>query len=109
MYKRRARLTFTSSAPDLARRAAQIATARGASWLQARVCPAGAAPEDCDLLVTLDPQALAVCPPPPPGCRHVHWPLAPSCADADIASHVDGLIGGMRLLARLDDSQAPGG
>lgn len=108
MYKRRARLIFVSSTPDLAARAARIAVALGASWIEARACPLGTTPTDCDLLVTLDAAALATHQDPAPGCRHAHWPLSPSSKDGDIASHVEGLIGGMRLLARLDASGAPG-
>ncbi len=107
MYKRRARLTFLSSTPDLAARAARIAAALGASWIEARACLVGTTVTDCDLLVTLDAAALAVCQAPPPGCRHVHWPLSPSCKDRDIATYVESLVGGMRLLARLDASGAP--
>ena len=109
MYKRRARVTFVSSTPDLAERAVRVATALGSSWIEARACPTGMAPDECDLLVTLDATALAARAALPPGCRHAHWPLSPSSADGDIASHVEGLIGGMRLLARLDASGAPGG
>ncbi len=109
MYKRRARLAFASSSPGLAERASRIALARAGDWVEACSCPAGAVPPACDLLVTLDPAALKACPPLPPGCRHAHWPLSASSPHADIASRVDGLVGGMRLLARLDGSEAPGG
>lgn len=108
MYKRRARLIFVSSTPDLAARAVRIAAALGGSWIEARACPMGTAPTDCDLLVTLDATALAAHQCAVPGYRHAHWPLSPSSKDGDIASHVEGLIGGMRLLARLDASGAPG-
>ena len=109
MYKRRARLAFASSSPALAERVVRIALARGADWVEACSCPAAAAPSACDLLVTLDRAALEACPHLPPGCRHAHWPLSASPTDADIVSRVDGLVGGMRLLARLDGSEAPGG
>ncbi len=109
MYKRRARVTFVSSAPELAARASRVAAALGPSWIEARACLVGVAPHDCDLLVTLDATALAARRVLPSGCRHAHWPLAPSCADGEIASYVEGLIGGMRLLARLDASGPPGG
>ncbi len=107
MYKRRARLIFLSSTPDLAVRASRIAAALGAAWIEARACPADAIATDCDLLVTLDAVALATRQLSPPGCRSVHWPLSPSCTDSDIAAHVESLVGGMRLLARLDASGAP--
>ncbi len=109
MYKRRARLAFASSSPGLAERASRIAVMRGADWVEAWPCPAGAVPPSCDLLVTLDALALAARPDLPLGCRHAHWPLPESPTDADIAARVDGLVGGMRLLARLDDSAAPKG
>lgn len=108
MYKRRARLAFASSSTALAERVAEIARARGDDWLEAGFCPVGAAPSGCDLLVTLDAAALEARPDLPSGCRHVHWPCPPSPTDDDIAARVDGLVGGMRLLARLDGSEAPG-
>ena len=109
MYKRRARLAFASALPGLAERVARIATMRGADWVEASSCPPGAAPPSCDLLVTLDALALEARPELPSGCRHAHWPLPASPTDADIAARVDGLVGGMRLLARLDNSEAPRG
>lgn len=109
MYKRRARLAFASALPGLAERVARSATMRGADWVEASSCPSGAVPPSCDLLVTLDALALEARPELPSGCRHVHWPLPASPTDADIAARVDGLVGGMRLLARLDNSEAPSG
>ncbi len=108
MYKRRARLAFLSSSPELAERVMGIVTACAADWVEACFCPAGAPAVGCDLWVTLDPAALAAYEKPPAGCRHVHWPLSRSSTAAEIISHVDGLVGGMRLLARLDGSTAPG-
>ena len=109
MYKRRARLAFVSASPELAERVARIATLRGGEWVEASSCLPGAAPSSCDLLVTLDALALAARPDLPLGCRHAHWPLPASPPDADIVARVDGLVGGMRLLARLDNSEAPRG
>lgn len=108
MYKRRARLAFVSSSPALAERATHIARARGGDWVEAGSCPAGTVPLGCDLLVTLDTAALNARPDLPAGCRHVHWPCPVSPTDDEIAARVDGLVGGMRLLARLDGSEAPG-
>ncbi|WP_298137596.1 hypothetical protein [Acidiferrobacter sp.] len=108
MYKRRARLVFAALAPGLAERAARVALAHGAGWIEARPGPAGRIPADCDLLITLDAAADALGPDLPAGCRHIHWPLPAHPSDADIAARIEGLVGGMRLLARLDGSGAPG-
>ncbi|MDA8390676.1 MAG: hypothetical protein M0Z76_08130 [Gammaproteobacteria bacterium] len=101
MYKRRARILFLATDPAdgaCARRAAQTL---GAKWLE----PVGDAHDTpIDLIISLD--ADAACGPLPQGVPHKHWPIGEPRAE-DIRRRVAGLVGGMRLLAAVDDSGPP--
>jgi len=106
MYKRRARIVFLAKSPELEEWVVRRATEMAGDWIEA-----GSGPQaliDCDLLITLatlDPPQI---PPLPPGCRHKHWTLPTEALYVEIEARIQGLIGGMRLLARLDASDAPG-
>lgn len=118
MYKRRARLLVAGATADgRAARVAALATAEDfALWLEVRAAESMAAldPESLawgDLLIAVDPQAAAQFPQPRPAtCRTKYWNL-PSATDARLdAAILDSLhcmVGGMRMLARLD-GVAPG-
>lgn len=65
-----------------------------------------------DLVVSLDEPARAV--PLPAGTRGKHWPLpaAPALGGLDalreeIARRITAMVGGMRMLARMDADEAP--
>ncbi|HUW97932.1 MAG TPA: hypothetical protein VMV40_03680 [Acidiferrobacter sp.] len=105
MYKRRARVVFLASTNTLAERVVRCAEAVGSRWIQAAAYPSQL--NDYDLLVTLDAESLCALPLLPLGGRHKHWPLSALSSDADIEAHVESLVGGMRLLAMLDQSSAP--
>ncbi len=108
MYKRRARLAF---AGDGAERAVAITAASIDEWAEARVAPLADAEQLAeamawaDLLVSLDGEAEGRCSAPPVGTRHVHWPVAET---DDLEARINGLAGGMRLLARSDGGRIPG-
>lgn len=105
MYKRRAHVVFFAADELLTEKALRSARALATDWIEARsyVPPL----TDCDLFITLDAGGLSHLPRLPQGVRHKHWSLAPDAVDQDIEARVQGLIGGMRLLARLDGSPAP--
>ncbi|MDA8361349.1 MAG: hypothetical protein M0Z44_05040 [Gammaproteobacteria bacterium] len=101
MYKRRARILFLASDPEDVACARQAAQTLGSGWLE----PVGDAQDTpIDLVVSLDAQAA--CAAPARGVAHKHWPLGPMRAE-DIHRHVASLVGGMRLLAAVDDSGPP--
>lgn len=102
-FKRKARVLFMS-AGGAAEHAADCARRLGAEWVDARSARPGSgetieAAAWADLFVTLGeddgirPNAV------PATTRHVHWPVS---AHEEIERRVDGMIGGMRMLARLD-------
>jgi hypothetical protein len=111
VYKRRARILFlTCGDPARAERACVFASDRGRDWLEAR----GAALLDtadmawADLVIALDEECVV-------NLRRgaarpwKHWalPTEAGAADAELLRRIDGLLGGMRLLARSDGSEAP--
>ncbi|HKJ09515.1 MAG TPA: hypothetical protein VKA76_10545 [Gammaproteobacteria bacterium] len=64
-----------------------------------------------DLLVCLDAAALTACPALPPDVRRIHWPAVAAVAHLGVddptlrkalEERIQGMIGGMRLLAGLD-------
>lgn len=79
--------------------------------------------EWADLVVTVCGHADEHCPVLPPGVQKKHWPLSdPAKATGseeevmtvfratrdEVRSRVEGLIGGLKMLARSDGSSAPG-
>ena len=106
MYKRRVRILFWHPTdPAKARYAATLAEALGADWLEARTDePDHAWP---DLLVVLDCHTA----PDIPRATHTqckYWPLAQGSWEDAVRARITGVIGGLRLLARMDQSPAPG-
>jgi len=65
---------------------------------------AGAEPAP-DLVITLGEAAWDALPALPAGTQHRHWPLAghDRATLAELVERVDGVVGGLRLLARVDD------
>jgi hypothetical protein len=113
MFKRPARLLVAARSDDgrartVARLAAQPAWA---PWLEVRP---GASlqelePRDlewADLLIALDRHCAPYIPERrPASCRLSRWNLPPADApdlEAAVARALDGMVGGMRMLARLD-------
>ena len=106
MYKRRARILFWHPTdPAKARYAASLAEALGADWLEAR---ANETDDDWpDLLIALGYDAV----PDTPRAAHTqckYWPLAQNLWEDAVHKRILGIIGGLRLLARMDHSGAPG-
>ncbi|MHB1566973.1 MAG: hypothetical protein ACYCXG_09715 [Acidiferrobacter sp.] len=105
MYTRRAKVLFMAADPQVAAAAVAAAGVLGAAWIEAE------GGDDLrpgfDLVVTLDKDVHEHFAPKVAG-RYRYWPLSPTRRDADLAAHIASLIGGMRLLARLDESGAPG-
>ncbi len=105
MYKRRARVVFLhEQCPEIAARAVEWSEQHGGEWLEAqheyqdREWP--------DLLILLDgrvPDKLDL----PKHIRVKSWPLG-TAWESELEKRVLGMIGGFRLLARLDASKAPG-
>lgn len=106
MYKRRARVVFIAATANLEERAVHCARHLASAWVEARTSTSGG--EGCDLLITLDTESKLSLPPLPRGCRHKHWELPAFASDGDIGGYIEGLVGGMRLLAALDGTEAPG-
>ena len=108
MYKRRARIRFWHAEDgEKARRAAELAYRLGGDWVEADALVGvgnGAADPWPDLLIALDcshPPALPLA----PHTRCKCW----TCSDGgqDTRQRILGILGGLRLLARLDQSGAP--
>jgi hypothetical protein len=105
MYKRRARVVFLhAQCPEIAVRAVELSERHGSEWLEAqheyqdREWP--------DLLILLDgrpPDKLNL----PAHIRVKSWLLG-TAWESELEKRVLGMIGGFRLLARLDASKAPG-
>ena len=98
-YKRRARVLFLGP-PALSAAALEAALELGAEWLE----PSTAEPPAsgwADLVVTLDPVSLDLLPALPATTRHKHWDVATPPA---VRERVAGMIGGMRLLARMTEN-----
>jgi len=91
-YKRRARLLFLG---QLAEAAADLARERAPEWVE----PVSEPP--FDLAIRLG----AAEEPAPEGVRCLHWPETDR---AGLIQRIDGLAGGMRLLARSEGTTAPG-
>jgi len=110
MYKRKARILFVDRHAPAAALAARLANELGADWLEGRhATPASAAGHMpwADLLVHFDPDLPARLATPPKTLRLKHWPLAADPAQPDTAlaaelrERIRGMVGGMRMLARL--------
>ena len=99
VYKRRARVLFLGP-PALATAAAEAALELGAEWLAADTAEAPASGW-ADLVVTLDSVSRDRLPALPATSRHKHWNVN---TPAEVRERVAGMIGGMRLLARLPEN-----
>ncbi|MDD3760092.1 MAG: hypothetical protein PHO57_04570 [Acidithiobacillus sp.] len=104
MYKRRAHIVFLHEQyPGIAERAVALAEQSGGKWLEARHEHLDR--DWPDLLILLDgrdPDKLELA----SHTRGKSWPLGPDW-EAELQQRIGGMIGGFRLLARLDDSGAP--
>jgi len=105
MYKRRARILFWHpDDPEKAQKAALLAMELGSAWLEAR-----ANDHDLswpDLFIALDCNSI----PEKPWARHTQrkcWPKDAKEPEAALRNRILGVIGGFRLLARLDQSPPP--
>lgn len=97
-YKRRAHVLFLGP-PELAAVAVDTALELGAEWVE----PSTAEPPSsgwADLVVTLDPVSRDLLPALAATTRHKHWTVD---TPAQVREQVTGMIGGMRLLARLSE------
>ncbi|WP_455384938.1 hypothetical protein [Acidihalobacter prosperus] len=97
-YKRRARVLFLGP-PELASAAVELSRELGAEWLESDTAEAPASGW-ADLVVTLDPVSRDHLPALPATSRHKHWNVD---TPAEVRERVAGMIGGMRLLARLPE------
>jgi len=106
MYKRPARIQFLSPLhPELCTAALELCAQRGAGWIEAA---GGEAPARWpDLIVWLDSPVEAMRAAQSPQALVRQWSLAEPWQD-NLAQRIEGLLGGLRLLARLDDSGVPG-
>lgn len=97
-YKRPARVIFLGPSPLVAA-AMSAATELGADWLEPNTTRPPASGW-ADLVITLDASSQAALPALPGTTRHKHWPAQ---SPEDVRKRVAGMLGGMRLLARLPD------
>ncbi|AIA56014.1 MULTISPECIES: hypothetical protein [Acidithiobacillus] len=105
MYKRPAHIQFLSPQnPARCAAALELCAERGAGWVLA--AGAEAPPQWPDLIVWLDTPPQGDNAPGSPQALLRHWPLAEPWPE-DLARRIDGLLGGLRLLARMDGSGAP--
>ena len=99
MYKRRVKILFMGTVAR--KQIANLAACElGADWLE--VATSANIPFAwADLIVTLDESALAQLLALPASTHHKHWTMD-HATPADIHQRVLGMIGGLRMLARLD-------
>lgn len=113
-YKRGLRLVFVSTRHDWAAQAAAIAGRLG----EGRLEPRAADPADlasclwADFILTLDEAARDALPLLPPRVQRRHLDL-PGAGGASrraerIASRVEGILGGLSMMARSDADGGPG-
>jgi hypothetical protein len=97
-YTRRARVLFLGP-PELAATAAESALELGPEWLEPSTAEAPASGW-ADLVITLDRASHDSLPVLAATTRHKHWN-----ADTrdEVRKRVAGMVGGMRLLARLSE------
>lgn len=98
VYKRRARVLFLGPA-TLTESALAASLELGARWVEPRTDESPASGW-ADLVVTLDSDSRDTLPTLPPTTRHKHWDAA---TPTEVRDRVFGMIGGMRLLARLPE------
>ncbi|MCE5387949.1 MAG: hypothetical protein K0041_05140 [Acidithiobacillus sp.] len=104
MYKRRARVHFQhSQRPEIAQWAAELAEQIGGDWLEAQHTDLD--PTWPDLLILLDGSPADKPQLPRPVTIKI-WELGPDWKDR-LTGKIQGMLGGLRLLARLDQSEAP--
>lgn len=109
MYKRRARVLFVHPQdPEKAQQAARWAQELGDAWLEARAADGCSPPpwQWPDLVIQLEEP-----PRPMPLASHTQgrtWRVPAADWPADVQERIRGVIGGFKLLSRLDQSQAPG-
>jgi len=107
MYKRPAHIQFLSPQnPELCRLALELCAQRGAGWIVA--AGAEAPPQWPDLIVWLDTPPEPIRAKASPQALVRQWSLVEPLQDS-LAERIEGLLGGLRLLARLDNSGSPGG
>ncbi len=106
MYKRLVRLLFVHRPADPeGRRAAAVLVAEArafGAWIEARRHPHPPPAEAlawADLILTLGDCPALPC---PPHAQHRHWPETNAIA---LARRLAGVVGGLRLLARMDASR----
>jgi len=110
MYKRAARVLFIGvsgdSRTDLAVR---LLGEIGAGWMEGRGADLDRLDADqlawADLVIPLDRQTRESCPPLPPTARLKVWDLPelpPKETEAEIRRRLTGMLGGLRMLSRVD-------
>ena len=110
MYKRPARILYLGPPDDRRTVIATRLTAEiGAGWVEGRGAPVHDVDAEAlswaDLVIPLDAQSLQQCPPLPPTARLKPWDLPDGDseeAETLIRAHIRSMLGGMRLLSRLD-------
>jgi hypothetical protein len=111
MYKRPARMLFLCAPGDeRAALAARLTAGIGPGWMEARHAAVddvdGGAIAWADVVIALDPAARDRCPALPPGVRLRPWDLPdlpPEEAEAEIRRRLASMLGGLRMLARVDE------
>ena len=105
MYKRALRLTLCCDDDALCQQALAYATAQS-QWLQLRT-QNHQTPLDhwADLIITIGRDEAVFSPPLAGHQQHRHWQAPAQHALSWLERQLDGVIGGLRLLSRLDDEK----
>lgn len=101
MYKRSARIIFLGN-QQLRDWANKACAHYGSHWLESKEATLTSL-DWADLVITLDADALKNLPELPRQTRHKHWPLDHE-NEKTVTQKVLGMIGGMKMLARLDEN-----
>lgn len=109
-YKRRLRLLWIAvDHPQWAREACEFAAPLSADRIEHRGAASAHPSEWPDLIVTLDDAARDTLPPLPTRVQVRHLDLAgaadPAARRALVEARVSGILGGLRLLDRLESAQ----
>jgi len=112
MYKRPARVLFIATPGDWRTDLAVRLTGEiGAGWMEGRGAALDQLDPDhlawADLVIPLDEESRLHCPALPPTARLKAWDLpalSPDDTEAEIHRRLGAMLGGLRMLSRVDDS-----
>lgn len=116
MYKRAARVLFVGASGDWRTDlAVRLLGEMGTGWMEGRASDLDRLDAEqldwADLVIPLDQQTRQRCPTLPPTARLKIWDLpelTPDDTEAEIRRRLTGMLGGLRMLSRVDEKPGTG-